>query len=131
WYSIEISKKMRILIISTLLFISIGCEKQDTFKIIKNNFLYIDNKDNIYLKEKIDIASEKYPQNNKTVYLDAVLYKDKVLKLKQLVDTATFHQIGTKDSKDIFVKGIYKDKKHIYIFRNYPASYPNIWASDK
>lgn len=123
---------MRILIISTLLFISIGCEKQDTFKNIKNNLLYIDNKDNIYLKEKIDIASEKYPQSNKTVYLDDVAYKNKVLKLKQFVDVTTFKRSLKKDTiKDVFIKDIYQDKKYVYIFKDHPASYPNIWVLDK
>lgn len=97
----------------------------------KKNLLYEDNKNNIYLKSKIDIASENNHQYNKTVFLDDVLYKKNVLKLKQFVDTISFHQIEIRDAKDIFVEGIYEDKKYKYIFRNHPASFPSIWISDK
>lgn len=108
-----------------------SCQQGNPYSSVKTNLLYKDKKNYIYLKEKMDIASEKHPKNDKTVYLDAVLYKDKVLKLSQFADTVTFRQIGTKDDKDVFVKGIYEDKKYKYIFRDHPASYPNILVLDR
>ncbi|MCU7618428.1 hypothetical protein NZ698_14605 [Chryseobacterium sp. PBS4-4] len=122
---------MKIIIFISILFGLLSPYQKNPYSMIKKDLLYKDKQANIYLKGKIDVASEKNPQDNKTVYLDNILYKDKVIKLKQLVDVATFHQIGTRDKKDIFVKGIFEDKKYKYIFRNHPASSPNIKVVDK
>ncbi|MCU7617072.1 hypothetical protein NZ698_07675 [Chryseobacterium sp. PBS4-4] len=112
----KISKKIRIIIFISILFGLFSPYQKSPYSMIKMDLLYKDKQANIYLIGKIDVASEKNPQDNKTVYLDNVLYKDKVIKLKQLVNVATFHQIGTRDKKDVFVKGIFEDKKYKYIF---------------
>ncbi|WP_294243807.1 hypothetical protein [uncultured Chryseobacterium sp.] len=125
----KIKRKPIILSISFLMIFS--CEQQTDIKNIKDHLLYKDSQDNIYLKGKIDIMSENNHQSNKTVFLDDVLYKTNVLKLKQFVDTISFHQIEIRDEKDIFVEGMYEDKKYKYIFRNHPASFSSIWISDK
>lgn len=122
---------MKLIIIISILFGLSSPYQKSSYSMIKKDLLYKDKKANIYLKCKVDVASEKYPQNNKTVYLDDVLYKNKVIKLKQLVDATTFHRIGTRDKKDVFVEGIFEDKKYKYIFRNHPASSPNIKVIDK
>ncbi|PTT40587.1 hypothetical protein DBR28_05535, partial [Chryseobacterium sp. HMWF028] len=128
----KISKKMRIIIFISILFtVFVSGQKSSSYSILKKELLYKDKESNIYLQCKMDIASEKNPRDNKTVYLDDVLYKSKVLKLKQLIDVSTFHKIATHDKKDAFVEGIYEDKKYKYIFRDHPSSSPNIQAFDK
>jgi len=123
---------MRIITLISILFtIIVSGQKTSSYSMLKKDLLYKDKKSNIYLQGKIDIASEKHPQDNKTVYLDDVLYRNKVLKLKQLIDVPTFHKIGSHDKKDFFVEGIYEDKKYKYIFRDHPSSSPNIQVFDK
>ena len=120
---------MRIIaFISILLIFMISCQKKNLYYTIKKDLLYGDKKKNIYLKCSIDILNENNPEDNKVVYLDNVAYKDSIMKLKQFVDTINFHQIEINNKNDIFVKAIFEDNRHRYVFRNHPSSFANIYV---
>ncbi len=106
--------KSKISILLTLLFIT--CQQNSKYINLKDSIIYTDNKNNIFLKREIYIVSRKN-SDKKTAYFDLAIYKDSVVKLKDFIDVNSFYQI----KKDSFI-----DKKYVYIFNNFPNTFPKI-----
>ncbi|MDR2205858.1 MAG: hypothetical protein LBE36_06865, partial [Flavobacteriaceae bacterium] len=57
-------------IIVLILFGLIACHKENTYISIKDDLLYMDKKNNIYLKGTINIKSENNPLSDQVRYFD-------------------------------------------------------------
>jgi hypothetical protein len=114
-----------------LLFVLTNCkEKQGEYIEVKNNILYKDKENNIYLKREIHLINKINDKHKKTRFFDCLIYKDSVIFLKNFVDVESFYFVNTTDTIGKIKTDIFKDKKHIYFFKNKPASFPLIVAKD-
>lgn len=108
-----------------------SCAYQDK-KNIKDDLLYKDTKNSIYLKRKIDIMSEKKSLKNQIRFFRYVFYNDSVYMLKDIVDINTFHfVISVTDTVKSSKYDIFEDKRHRYNFQYLPPTSPEIKAFDK
>lgn len=122
---------MRIILSALILLCILSCKSSDKEN-IKDNLLYKDVQNNIYLKRKIDIMSEKNPLYDQERYFDRVDYKDSTYYLKDIVVVKNFHFVNhIKDSINNRVYDIFEDNKHIYKFYYMPPTSPEIKAIDK
>lgn len=108
----------------------VSCNKEPHYVNIKDELIY-KNKNDLFLKHTIILISRN-PKNSGKVsrFFDRVLYKDKVLALKDFIDVKTFHEVKN-NYKDRFIESVYQDSKYQYIFRDHPASSPNILIQEK
>ena len=100
---------------------------------LKNELLYKDAYSNIYLKMAVDIKNQNPKKCYKVIhYFDDISYNDSVLKLKDIIDIASFKYNKTindtlcKNYSDYFV-----DDKYIYRFQYLPPCYPQIRVTKK
>ncbi|MFC3159727.1 hypothetical protein SAMN05443633_10666 [Chryseobacterium arachidis] len=102
-----------------------SCKKEDQYFNVKDDLIY-KYKNELFLKHTI-ILKNRNPKNSGKVirFFNDVAHKNKVLKLKDFIDTKTFHQIKN-NYQDRFIKDVYEDSKYQYIFRDHPASSPYI-----
>lgn len=117
----------------SLIFLIVICSCNSNNKQnIKDDLLYKDSENNIFLKRQVDLMSEKKPLDNQERYYDIVLYKDSAYMLKDIVDVNSFHFIRSVIDTSISNKSdIFEDKNYIYKFQHLPPTSPEIKVIDK
>jgi hypothetical protein len=117
----------------SLIFLIVICSCNSNNKQnIKDDLLYKDSENNIFLKRQVDLMSEKKPLDNQERYYDRVLYKDSAYMLKDIVDFNSFHFIRSVIDTSISNKSdIFEDKNYIYKFQHLPPTSPEIKVIDK
>lgn len=97
---------------------------------IKDELIY-KNKNDLFLKHTIILKSRNPEDSGKvTRFFNYVLYKDQVFELKDFIDLKSFHQVKNNDG-DRFIMSIYEDSRYRYLFKDHPASFPNILIQEK
>jgi hypothetical protein len=98
-------------------------ESQKEYRTVKNNLLFVDSQDNIYLRHKVNIMQRNPSASNDNYrYFDMLVCGDTVYYLTSFIDIATFVEIDSCH---------YEDKIARYFFNDHPASFPAIIAERK
>ena len=83
---------------------------------IKEGIVYRDDEDNYYLKMQCSDIHDQ-PNNYYNCYQNEIRFKDSILKVKNIIDIKSFRKLT-----DIY----FQDTNHIYSFREFPQTYPNL-----
>ncbi|WP_345207375.1 hypothetical protein [Chryseobacterium ginsengisoli] len=108
----------------------ISYNQQNQYVSVKDDLIF-KNKNELFLKHTIILINRNLKNADKVSrYFKDVLYKDKVFSLKEFIDVQSFHKVKN-NYKDRFIEDVYEDSKYQYIFRDHPASSPNILVYKK
>ena len=113
-----------------ILLVLTSCKKEPRYINIKDELIY-KNKNDLFLKHTITLKSRNPEDSGKVTRLfNYVLYKDQVLELKDFIDLKSFHEVQN-NNRDRFIISAYEDSRYRYLFKDHPASSPNILIQEK
>ena len=93
------------------------------FKKLKGEWLYVDRKKNVYIKQLTSLQTLPNSPSEKVIrYFNLVSFEDRIVPLQNLLHISTFNQVDSLK---------YEDKNHYYIYNANAKKPPAFICIDK